>query len=86
VTQEIARGTAIATGDLDGEVLTMVSNDRFVFQERITVFEMGDKRITLRLAAVFEVVDEKIAVWREYYDSVDLARQLGVDPSFVVEE
>jgi limonene-1,2-epoxide hydrolase len=43
----------------------MVSNDRFVFQERNTVFEMGDKRITLRLAAVFEVVDGKIAVWRE---------------------
>jgi limonene-1,2-epoxide hydrolase len=47
------------------EVLNMVSNDRFVFQERNTVFEMGDKRITLRLAAVFEVVDGKIAVWRE---------------------
>jgi limonene-1,2-epoxide hydrolase len=83
--EEIARGAAVATGDLDGEVLSMVSNDQFVFQERNTVFEMGDKRITLRLAAVFEVVDGKIAVWREYYDSVDLARQLGVDPSFVVE-
>jgi limonene-1,2-epoxide hydrolase len=46
---------------------------------------MGDKRITLRLAAVFEVVEGKIAAWREYYDSVDLARQLGVDPNLVVE-
>jgi limonene-1,2-epoxide hydrolase len=86
VRAEIARGAAIATGDLDSEVLSMVSDDRLVFQERNTVFEMGDKRITLRLAAVFEVVDGKIAVWREYYDSVDLARQLGIDPSFVVEE
>ena len=83
--EEIARGAAMATGDLSGEVLSMVSNDRLVFQERNTVFEMGDKRITLRLAAVFEVVDGKIAAWREYYDSVDLARQLGVDPNLVVE-
>jgi limonene-1,2-epoxide hydrolase len=84
--EELARGAAMATGDLDGEVLTMVSNDRLVFQERNTVFEMGGKRITLRLAAVFEVVDGKIAAWREYYDTVDLARQLGVDPSLLVEE
>jgi limonene-1,2-epoxide hydrolase len=40
----------------------------------------------LRLNAVFEVVEGKIAAWREYYDNVDLARQLGVDPSSVVEE
>ena len=82
---EIAHGAALATGDLDGEVLSMASNDRFVFQERNTVFDMGDKRITLRLAAVFEVVDGKIAAWREYYDSVELARQLGIDPNLVVE-
>jgi limonene-1,2-epoxide hydrolase len=83
--EELARGAAISTGDLDGEVLSMVSSDRLVFQERKTVFEMGDKRITLRLSAVFEVVDGKIAAWREYYDSVDLAQQLGVDPNLVVE-
>ena len=46
---------------------------------------MGHKRITLRIAAVVEVVDGKIAAWREYYGSVDLARQLGVDPSSLVE-
>jgi limonene-1,2-epoxide hydrolase len=44
-----------------------------------------EKRITLRINAVFEVVDGKIAAWREYYDRVDLARQLGIDPSLVVE-
>ena len=44
-----------------------------------------EKRITLRINAVFEVVDGKIAAWREYYDRVDLARQLGIDPNLVVE-
>jgi limonene-1,2-epoxide hydrolase len=76
----------MSTGDLPGnEVLTMVSNDRVVFQERTAVFEMGDKCIPLRLAAVFGVVEGKIAAWREYYDSVDLARQLGIDLNLVVE-
>ena len=68
------------------EVLNIASNDGVVFTERTAVFEMGDKRVTLRLNAVFEVVEGKIAAWREYYDSVDLARQLGVDPSSLVEE
>ena len=85
VREELARGAALSTGDLSGEILSMVSDDRFVFQERTTIFEMGDKRITLRLAAVLEVVDGKIAAWREHYDSVDLARQLGVDPNLVIE-
>jgi len=34
---------------------------------------------------VFEGTGGKISAWREYYDSVDLARQLGVDPSVMVE-
>jgi limonene-1,2-epoxide hydrolase len=84
--EELARGAGMSTGDLDGEVLSMVSDDRLVLQERKTVFEMGDKRITLRVAAAFEVADGKIAAWREYYDTVDLARQLGVDPNLLVEE
>ena len=61
----------------------MVSNERVVLQERTAIFEMGDKCITMRLAAAFEVVDGKIAAWREYYDSVDIARQLGIDPNLL---
>lgn len=55
-----------------------------VFTERVGISEMGDKRIGLHLTAVFEVVDGKIASRREYYDSVDLARQLGIDPNLVI--
>ena len=85
---EIASQNTISTGGLPGsEVLHIASNDDgVVFAERIGVFEMGDKRITLRINAVFEVVEGKIAAWREYYDSVDLARQLGVEPGLVVED
>lgn len=85
--EELARQNTISTGGLPGsEVLNIASNGGVVFTERTTVFEIGDQRVTLRLNAVFEVVEGKIAAWREYYDSVDLARQLGVDPSSLVEE
>lgn len=84
---ELARQNTMSTGGLpESEVLHVASNDDgVVFVEKIDVFQMGDKRITLRVNAVIEVVNGKIAAWREYYDSVDLARQLGVDPSLVVE-
>ena len=47
---------------------------------------MMGKRITFRVNAVFEVEDGRIAAWREYYDSVALAKQLGIEPHLVVEE
>jgi limonene-1,2-epoxide hydrolase len=37
------------------------------------------------VTAVYEVEDGKIAAWREYYDSVALAKQLGIEPNLVVE-
>jgi limonene-1,2-epoxide hydrolase len=40
----------------------------------------------LHVNAVYEVEDGKIALWREYYDSVALAEQLGIDPNLVVEQ
>jgi len=85
---ELVKQNSMATGGLPGsEVLHTASNDDgVVFTERLDIFEMSDKRITLRVNAVFEVVDGKIAAWREYYDSVDLGRQLGIDPHLVVEE
>jgi limonene-1,2-epoxide hydrolase len=84
---ELSRQSQMATWGLDGtQVLNVASNDRVVFVERVVVFEMMGKPITLEVVAVFEVEDGKIAAWREYYDSVALARQLGMDPSLVVEE
>jgi limonene-1,2-epoxide hydrolase len=84
--QELANQNAASTGGLPGsEVLNIASNGGVVFTERIGVFETGGTRVSLRINAVYEVVEGRIAAWREYYDSVDLARQLGVDPTVVVE-
>lgn len=75
-----------STGLLPGSVIrTMASSDSVVVTERTDVFEMGGTRVVLRINGVFELRDGKIAAWREYYDSVDLASQLGVDVRHVVE-
>ena len=84
---ELVRQNGMSTGGLKGsQVLNIASNDRVVFTERVDVFETMGKRVTLHTNVVYEVEDGKIAVWREYYDSVALARQLGIDPNLVVED
>jgi len=84
---ELSRQNTMSTGGLEGsEVLNVASNDRVVFTERVDVFETMGKRVTLHINAVYEVEGGKIAAWREYYDSVALARQLDLDPKLVVEE
>jgi limonene-1,2-epoxide hydrolase len=84
---ELSRQNAMSTGGLEGsQVLNIASNDRVVFTERVDVFETMGKRVTLHTNAVYEVENGKIAAWREYYDSVALAKQLGIEPNLVVEE
>lgn len=83
---ELEHQNTLSSGLLPGSrVLNVASNGRMVFTERIDVFEMGGKQITLHINGIFEVVNGTIAAWREYYDSADLARQLGVDVSVVTE-
>jgi limonene-1,2-epoxide hydrolase len=69
--------------DCDCEVLAIASNDRFVFTERrdhVSMIEQG-KRIFSSVAAVFELDDAgRVVSWREYWDTGDIARQLGLTP------
>ncbi len=65
------------------EVLAMASSERFVFTERrdhVTLLDSG-KRIYSCVNAVFELNDDnRIVRWREYWDSFDIAQQLGLTP------
>lgn len=70
-------------GDCDCEILAMASSDRHVFTERrdhVTMKESG-KRIFSSVNAVFEFDERgRIISWREYWDTSDIATQLGLDP------
>jgi len=39
-----------------------------VFTERVDRFTLGEKRIELPVAGVFELKNGKIAAWRDYFD------------------
>jgi limonene-1,2-epoxide hydrolase len=63
------------------EIIAMASNDRFVFTERKDHVTMTswNKRIFSSVNAVFEFNDDnQIVSWREYWDTGDIATQLGL--------
>jgi limonene-1,2-epoxide hydrolase len=67
--------------ECDCEILAMASNDKYVFTERRDHVSMTsfDKRIYSSVNAVFEFDDTgKIIAWREYWDTGDIATQLGL--------
>lgn len=53
----------------------------FVFTERTdhVTLHKGDRKVGSRVCAVFELNDAGLIVsWREYWDSGDVMRQMGV--------
>jgi limonene-1,2-epoxide hydrolase len=57
--------------------ISVVSNDRQVFTERLDRFVSRGVEIDHYLVAVFDIsVDGRIAAWREYFDPEDVNRQL----------
>jgi limonene-1,2-epoxide hydrolase len=63
------------------EILAMASNERYVFTERRDHVTMTswNRRIFSSVNAVFEFDDSaRIVSWREYWDTGDIATQLGL--------
>ncbi|MDR3510449.1 MAG: limonene-1,2-epoxide hydrolase family protein [Caulobacteraceae bacterium] len=51
--------------------------DGAVLTERVDVFEMGPRTVTIPVMGVFEFSDGKIAAWRDYFDVPAFQRQLA---------
>ncbi|MDB6062176.1 MAG: hypothetical protein JWM78_2279 [Verrucomicrobiaceae bacterium] len=92
VTEPI-RGKAAIRAEIQGmihkyqsnksDVLTIASNDRFVFTERLdaALSEQGWTKIPL--VAVFELnAANKIIAWREYLDLGSVIKQQGIENVF----
>ena len=65
------------------EILTVVSDDRFVVTERVDHVTMlhDGRRVSNPLLAIFEINDDGlIQNWREYWDALSLSLRMGVDP------
>ena len=53
------------------------TNNGTVFNERTDRFKMGDRWVEIPLVGVFEVRNEKITLWRDYFDLAMFQKSLA---------
>jgi limonene-1,2-epoxide hydrolase len=56
-------------------ILHLASSGAVVLTERLDTFSIGGRSVALPIAGVFEVVEGKIAVWRDYFDLATWTKQ-----------
>lgn len=79
ITAFIAEFTVMIDG-IDFQVHRQVSSGNLVFNERTDVMHLKDGRdVPLPVAGVFEVVDGKIAAWRDYFDMATVTAAWTLD-------
>ena len=61
---------------VDWPVPRSSSSGNLVFNERLDRFEMGGNWIEIPVCGVWEVIDEKITLWRDYFDLATYRDQL----------
>ncbi len=61
--------------EIEAEILHLAARGNLVFTERVDRFRFGEKRVELPCAGVFEIRDDKIAAWRDYFDLATWQRQ-----------
>lgn len=69
------------------EIHASAASGRFVFTERSdhVILHAGDRRVSSRVCAVFECDESgQILRWREYWDTGNVARQMGIAPEEVI--
>ncbi|HQS68639.1 MAG TPA: limonene-1,2-epoxide hydrolase family protein [Novosphingobium sp.] len=67
--------------DCDCELLNIASAGDTVFTERVDRVRLieGDRDVITNVAGIFTVNDDdKIVFWREYWDMLDIAGQIGI--------
>jgi limonene-1,2-epoxide hydrolase len=60
---------------IEFKIIRAAATGNTVFNERVDVLVMGDKRVELPVAGVFEVRGNKIALWRDYFDLATFTKQ-----------
>jgi limonene-1,2-epoxide hydrolase len=73
---------ASGMSDVRNEIVTIGSVRQIVFTERLDSLVVNNKSLTVHIAGVFEVdAAGKIAAWRDYFNSAEIAVQFGADAS-----
>lgn len=66
-------------GNVDADIRHLLSDGAVVMTERVDYVSLGEKTAALRIAGVFEVHDEVITAWRDYFDPNEFGAQLSTD-------
>jgi limonene-1,2-epoxide hydrolase len=72
-------GMMILGGEVEADILHLLSDGRVVMTERVDYLRLGGKTASLRVAGVFEVHDGVITGWRDYFDPKEFGAQLATD-------
>lgn len=75
--EEMIRGFTAAWTETHWEIRHLFADGDCVFAERIDHTQLGDRRVDLPCAGVFELRDGKIQVWRDYFDLATYTRGAG---------
>ena len=59
------------------KILHTASNGNIVFNERIDMFDIGEKRVELPVAGLFEIKGGKVSLWRDYFDMQSYMKQMS---------
>ncbi len=57
-----------ASDEIDWVVVRQISSGEVVMNERIDRFRIGERWVEIPIAAVFEVREGKVCLWRDYFD------------------
>lgn len=63
--------------EVDWPVLRQVVDGNCVMNERLDRFKIGDGWLELAVAGVFEVDNDQITLWRDYFDMGSYQRQMA---------
>ena len=78
--EDIANTIASFTAGVEGvefRVINIAADGPVVMTERVDVFKLPDKSIELPVMGTFEVREDKIVAWRDYFDMNQFTSQMG---------
>ena len=66
--ERMIRGFTASWTNTEWEIVTLMSSGDVVIAERVDRTQAGDKSVDLPCVGIYEMVDGKIKVWRDYFD------------------
>jgi limonene-1,2-epoxide hydrolase len=64
-------------GEVGVDMIHLVSDERIVMTERVDRFVIDGEPFSLPVMGIFEIVDDKISAWRDYFDLQQFTRRLA---------